>query len=210
MKKSFALGAAAGVSSLALAIPLLAQMAGAQTSSTPSIAPKVFDHFVERPAPTVENVQAMIDRDTKLLANIDAFVVIQKQATQAHKDALTAALSITDEAQRKTAVEAAHKAMHESIKSAIDANPDLQGIMMPMGMGMHMKHHGRGPGIEDLLTKLGMTEAEFKAAIESGKTPQDIATEKGIELPTPPMRKMKWQHKFDAAAPADSSAASVQ
>lgn len=67
------------------------------------------------------------------------------------------------------------------------------------GMGGHgmfkMKMHGRGHGPDMLLEKLGMTEEEFTAAIDSGKTIEEIAAEKGVELPAKKM--MRFERRMD-------------
>ena len=112
---------------------------------------------------TVSDIQSIIDHDSALLANIDAFVALQKTATQAHKDALTAALSITDDTKRQAAVDAANEAMRKTIDDAIAANPALASAMhgpMMMGKNEHHKkgimsgdtekkekHHGKGAGM---------------------------------------------------------------
>ena len=48
--------------------------------------------------------------------------------------------------------------------------------------------YGPGMRMENLTEKLGMTEAELKTALEGGKTIQEIATEKGVELPEPKLK----------------------
>ena len=63
----------------------------------------------ERPALDADALQEMIDRDQALLDNVDEMVMALKSATQAHKDALTSALSIADEDARGQAVEYEHQ-----------------------------------------------------------------------------------------------------
>lgn len=201
MKRSFTLGVVAGISSLALAVPVLAQISSAQVadeapSQESSSGPMKFmmrhgQDFSQ------EGIQERIDRDAAFLANIDAMIAMQKSAMQTHKDALTAALSITDDTQRKAAVQAADEAHRAAVEAAIAANPDLK-----MGMKMHFggKGHGRGHGPGMLLEKLGMTKEELKAAIESGKTIEEIAEEKGVELPERPMFKMRMSDDEESSA----------
>ncbi len=188
MKKSFTLGAVSGIATVMVAVPLLAQVTGAQeaTSSTSSTVSSIFNKI--RAPFTQETIQEMIDRDTAFLANVDAAVSLQKSAVQTHKDALTGAAAITDETQRQAAVQAAHEAMRATIDAAITANPDLKsGMHMGFGKGGHDERH-HGPG--DFAVKLGMTPVELKTALESGKTIEQIAAEKGITLPVKIMRGM--------------------
>ncbi len=206
MKNKFTLGAIAGISSIALAIPILAQISSAQgtpssTATTTASTTSKTDMFMHRQKTplTVPQIQSMIDRESAMMTNMDAFVAIQKSAMQTHKTALTAALSITDDTQRQAAVVAADQAMHKAITDAIAANPALKS-----GMGGGMMMGGREHGGPDMMnkaafaTKLGMTEAELKAAIDGGKTIEQIAKEKGITLPTRPafMKHMKGQMKI--------------
>jgi len=176
------------MSSLALAVPLMAQVAGAQSSAATttqensSTRVPFFKEFFPK-AVSQEDVQAMIDRDNAFLSNIDAFIALQKEVTQNHRIALTAAADITDDTARQEAVQAAHEAQRTAIQAAIEANPDLAaGMHHGMGKGGHhsMKMRG-GPGM--LEEKFGMTMEELKAALDSGKTIEEIAAEKGIELP---------------------------
>lgn len=177
MKNRFTLGVLAGISSIALAIPILAQV----SSAAPNASSPSFD----RPVPTQEQVQAMADRDAAFLKNIDALMTIQKSAKQAHLEALTAAAAITDDSERHVAVQKANDAERTALQSAIAANPDLQSLRMHFGNrgfggrgGM-----GRGPDTTELAAKLGMTEAELEAALADGKTIPQIAQEKGVTLP---------------------------
>ena len=193
MKRPFTLGAVSGIAALALAVPILAQVTGAQTandatsSTDSSTTPK--NMFWNRPATTEEGIQTMIERDDAFLANADAITTLLKSRTQTHRDALTAAASISDATEREAAVRAANEAFHTSMQEFMEANPDLQGAMH---MGFGGKGHGmmmgkRGQGPEMLATKLGLTEEELKTAFDSGKTIEQIAEEKGITLPDRPM-----------------------
>ncbi len=188
MKKSFTLGAVSGISALAIAFPVIAQIAGAQSAPTTAMSarPNLKDRpgfHGERAPLSQEDVQVMIDQDNAFLLNVDAFVAIQKEAIQTHRIALEAAADIEDETERNAAVKAAHEAMRASIEAAVEANPELKTAMMPFGG--KGRHGPGGHGPHDLAEKLGMTEEELKAALESGKTPEEIAEEKGI---TPPAR----------------------
>ena len=148
MKNKFLLGAVAGMSSIALAVPVIAQISSAATSDTGSSTSAVAGmRMFGRPVPTQEQIQEMITRETAFLQNIDAFVAIQKKAKQDHLTAITAAAAITDDTQRAAALKKAHQDERAAIEAAIAANPALQ-TMKPMGGhgmgGMGMKR-GHGP-----------------------------------------------------------------
>lgn len=183
------LGAASGIATLMLAVPVLAQVSGAQEisdatapSGTSSIASSV------RAPRGQKNIQFLIDKDTAFLANIDSMVTLQKNAVQTRLNALTAAASITDETARQEAVQAAKKTYRTTIQNAREANPDLKSGMQ-MGFGKK-SHNGRGKGhgfgSPKFAEKLGMTEEELKAELDSGKTIEQIAEKKGVELPMRP------------------------
>lgn len=190
MKKSFTLGAVSGISALAIAFPLAAQFASAQsgTSSSPG---NIRDRsaFHARKPLSQDDVQALIDQDNNFLLHADAFLSILKEAVQNHRIALQAAADITDETERNEAVKAAHEAMRTAIAAAVEANPDLQGLkMMPFGTRGPHGHAKRGamPFGPHLAEKLGLTAEELKEALDSGKTIDAIAEEQGVELPTKP------------------------
>lgn len=201
MKKSFTLGAVSGITALAIGFPLAAQFAGAEESSSSA---KSTDRaaFHQKAPLSQEDVEAMIEHDNQFLLHIDAFVAIQKEATQNHRIALQAAADIVDETERNDAVKAAHDAMRQEIEEAIEADPELKDLkMMRMGHG-GPGGHGKGPhgpGPEKLLEELGMTPEEFKAALDSGKTIDEIAEERGITLPPRPPRGMGWGAPRDAS-----------
>ena len=193
MKKSFTLGAVSGITALAIGFPLAAQFAGAQEASSgtaSSVAGAKDGHRWEKRAPlTQDDVDAMVDMDNQILLHIDEMVAIHKEAIQNHRIALQAAADLTDETERNDAVRAANEAMRAEIDAAIDANPELAGLKMgPMGPGGPRGPGGMGHGHrmgppQDVLDALGMTAEELKAAHESGKTIDEIAEEKGVELP---------------------------
>lgn len=205
MKKSFILGATAGATSLAIAVPLLAQLVSAASGTATTTA----DVLKTRPVPSQVCVQAMADQDTKFLANVDAMITTQKAATKAHHDALVAAAAITDDTARGEAIKAAQEALRTAMDAAFkadDKKAEMEAMKTACGdnhffmMGGHMGGPGMkfevrmdGPMGGKLAEKLGMTEAELKAAIDSGKTIEQIATEKGVTLPPRPEghRKMK-------------------
>lgn len=174
---NFTLGAIAGIVAAALAVPFLAQISSAASTGTPN----------KRPVPTQQQVTDMAAKDAAFLSNIDALVAVEKSAVQAHQTALTAAAAITDDTQRAAAVKAANDAERTAIDAAIAANANLKSAMMRFGGGLRGPGGpgmmGRGPDAEDIATKLGMTETELKAALDGGKTIQELATEKGITLP---------------------------
>ncbi|MFH0851978.1 MAG: hypothetical protein V1876_04490, partial [Candidatus Peregrinibacteria bacterium] len=194
----FTLGAIAGIATLTLAVPLLAQISSAADTTVTSAAATSKPPFT-RPAPTQQQVQDMAARDAAFLKNIDALMDIQKRAVQAHQDALTAAASIADDLLRRDAVQKADEDERTAIQSALTAAPDLQSAMMPFGQAQGLRPFGggrghgegkdgpgmmgRGPNVGNFAAKLGMTEAELKAALDGGKTIEQIATEKGVTLP---------------------------
>ena len=171
----------AGMSALVLAVPLFAQISSAASTTTPKT----------RPALTQQNVQDLVAKDKAFLTSIDAMVTVEKSAVQAHADALTAAASITDDAQRQTAVQKADQDERTAIQNAMTANADLKSAIMPFGHGgLSFGSRGNfGDGLKSagLASKLGMTEADLKTALAGGKTIQEIATEKGVTLPAPQM-----------------------
>ncbi|MDD5055307.1 MAG: hypothetical protein PHZ00_03490 [Candidatus Peribacteraceae bacterium] len=199
---SFTLGAVAGLSAMALAVPFAAQIVGAQTTSAPS---------GERsyPVPTQACALALAEQEGTYLSTVDTLIAAQKTAMQAHKDALTAAATIADDVQREEAIqqandnlraamEAARKAQGDP-KTQMDAlktacgdsgfrgfGPMMGGGMMGFGgrgMGMHDRGEGPGPKMNMLAEKLGMTKDELQAALDSGQTVQQIAESKGVTLP---------------------------
>ncbi len=196
MNKTFALGALSGVAALGLAAPIAVHLVGAATPDSPSTPVSIVrDVVFGHPPSRVEDIQKMIDRDQAILENIDEIASVVTSATQTRKAALTAALSITDDTQRAEAVKAANDAFHASLKAAVEANPELKDAL-PFG-GKRMGHGfgvmRRGPAPEMLAEKLGMTADELKAALESGKTLEEIVEEKGVELP----RFQKFKIRLD-------------
>lgn len=187
MKKTFALGALSGVTALVIGFPLVAQIAGAQSAPGASLS-TVEDRQFARPPLTDEAIQDMIKGDQALLDSLDEITSTVRTATQAHKDALTAALTISDQESRGDAVRAAMDARRDALKAIIDAHPDLKGAMPFGGRG---PGHGRGPDPEMLADKLGMSVDDLKSAIEAGQSIEQIAAEKGVELPA---RRMMGGH----------------
>lgn len=198
MNKTFTLGAVTGVTALAVGFPLAATLVGAQEAQESSAPTTTVERpFFEKRTFTQEDIQTMIDRDNSFLSNIDAFVSIQKEAVQNHRIALQAAADIDDDTARQEAVKAAHETMRSEVQEAIEANPDLEGMKFGIGFGPGKGPHG--PGMHGdmhgmLEEKLGMTSDELKAALDAGKTIEEIAAEKGIELPERPMmHRMRQQ-----------------
>lgn len=201
MNKTFLYGTITGVSALALAVPVFAQVSsGASSASTTS---------TDLPAPSQACILALAEADAKMLATIDAMTAAHKAATQARMEALKSAAAIADDAQRRAAVQKANEDMRAAMEAVRPAGADetnpmaavkeecgdtLHGLGGPMFM---MKMGGRGHhGPEMLAEKLGMTADELKAALDSGKTIEQIAEENGIELPARPMMKMMKMRGF--------------
>ena len=185
MKQSFTLGAVSGITALAIGFPVAAHLAGAQGASD------AFRWGKNTPL-SQDDVQAMIDQDNAILLHIDAMVAIHKRAIQNHRIALEAAADITDDAERNAAVKAAHDAMRAEILAAIEANPELADLKMThMGLGGSKGRDGPGKHMKmmikgNLEEKFGMTAEELKAALDSGKTIEQIAEEQDVELPRRP------------------------
>lgn len=200
-KNTFALGALTGMSLLALAFPIAAQVSSAQGAddAAPSAGTRSIT-FPFRGPMTQEDLQARIEKDTALLANIDAMVALHKGAMQTRLTALTAAVSITDDTARQEAVRAAEEEYRATLKAAIEANPDLQAAMhMGFGKGPHGPR-GRGFDRGDLVEKFGMTKEELKAEIDAGKTMEQIAEEHGIEPPVRPAFPFGGHRKGEMSA----------
>lgn len=209
----FTLGAAAGATSLLVAVPLLAQMVGAASSSSAGTEETIAS---VRPIPSVACVTALATAEGHMLSNMDAVMASQKQILTAHHAALTAAAALTDDTAREAALTTANETMRTAMKAAHDAMPDksatkdaikeacgdamgpgMGGMMGPMGFGPggpggRGGHHGMMKG--KLAGELGMTEEELKAEIDSGKTIEQIAEEKGVTLPPRPMFHEKMGH----------------
>lgn len=212
----FALGAVAGSTSLLVAVPFLAQMAGAASGTTTKNILK------DAPVLTQVCVQALADQEATMLNSMDARNASQKALMQTHQKALAAAAAITDDTARSEAVKKAQEDMRTAMKAAMDANkPDetqmekmktacgdsFGGKFMfgpgPMGMEVHGPRGKGGPGHGMLEKKLGMTAEELKTALSSGKTIEQIATEKGVTLPAKGERFMKH---FDMDKETDDDA----
>lgn len=195
-KTSFTFGAIAGATSLAIALPMVAQLASAATDTNST------NQAGARPVPTQECVLALAERDTNFLAKIDSMTAAHKAATIAHRDALTAAAAITDDTERQDALKKAQEDFRTAIQTARGSEDHTAGMealkaacgdSFRGGFGMSMKggdrmggHMMKGPMLAKIAEKLGMTEDELKTALESGKTIEEIADEKGITLPTRP------------------------
>ncbi|MDD5751244.1 MAG: hypothetical protein PHS73_01865 [Candidatus Peribacteraceae bacterium] len=193
MKYKFILGIVAGVSSLALAVPLLVQAAPSDRPESPSV-------------PSQECVQAMADGTEARLASMDAMLQARKSALQTHKTALAAAAAIADDTARKDALQKAHEDFRASQKQAHDQLPaavqeamdavrtacegQRMGARSGFGFGKDgmEKPFGGPEGRQGAgwMQQLGMTQEEIKAALESGKTIKEIAEEQGVTLPDQP------------------------
>lgn len=108
--KKFSLGMVAGASSLALAVPLIAQISSAQSSSSPDGEP---------PTPTQACAAAMVALDDAHLALFDSMTADRKKKLQEKRDVLAAIAAISDDAQRADAF----KKMHDDMRAAKDGSP---------------------------------------------------------------------------------------
>lgn len=213
--KKFTLGAIVGASSLALAVPLIAQMASAQSASGQS--------WGNKPVPSQACIQALADYEATMLSSFDSLNAQRKTIIQTHHDALVAAAAIVDETQRKDALKTAEQTKRDAMKKLMDgqnasdtitaiknacgnAMPFGKGMMGDMGMGFHGMMGFRGPMGADLAEKLGMTEDQLKTELDSGKTIEQIAQEHGVTLPAKRgmgMKRHGWNNQ-DAEIVNDS------
>lgn len=202
--KKFTLGVVAGMSSLALAVPVIAQVAGAASGDEIDVD--------SLPIASQECTQAMADMASAHLDVFDQLQSQRKSQMEAHRDALVAAAQITDDEQRAEALKAARKDMrpdgqmqeNETIMAAMEAVRTACGDTLKFaggfgGPGFGHGHMERRMFIKgNLAENLGMTEEELRAELESGKTPEEIAEEKGVELPARPERGMRlFHHSMD-------------
>lgn len=206
------------MSALSLAVPLLAQVAGAQSSATTDEDNDVLDR--NRPVLSQECVLAMAGLEEAHLANIDAMIAKQKTFMQTRVDSLKAAAQIADDTARMEALEAAHEDRKpgdeqeapEEVQTAMEAVKTACGDVRMFHKGPGGPHRGfmmggmmggkMGMMKIDLSEKLGMTDEELKAELDSGKTIEEIAKEKGVELPARPEggRGFGFFHKEFGAA----------
>jgi predicted component of type VI protein secretion system len=149
----FALGVGTGIVSLAVAIPVIAQVSLAASSDNAAANTS----GKTRPIPTQACVQALATKEGSALSSMDAMNAARKAALQAHNDALDVAASITDDTARQAALKAANDALREamkasmesqkdSMKSSMDAIKSACGDSMPMmfGRGPMKGHHPHG------------------------------------------------------------------
>ncbi len=162
--KKFTLGVAAGMTSLAIAVPLLAQ----GTLAASSIPAAGRTTAANRPVPTQACIQAMAQKDELFLSHIDAMTSAQKTATQAHKAALTAAAGITDDTQRRDALKKAEDDFRTAMQAAIEANKaDMDTLMQTIrtacgntrGLGMGLQYGSMMSGdVDDHLKAFGAND----------------------------------------------------
>lgn len=153
--KKFTLGVLAGMSTLTLAVPLVAQVAGAQ-SDTSVAKNRVFT------PPTQACLQAMVGMEEAHLANFDADSAKRKQLMQEHLAEMKTVAAIADDTARQEAMQKLHEAkmadrpfqdeIPAAIKTAMEAVRTACGDTMKfrggfgIGMGPMMKiKHFRGP-----------------------------------------------------------------
>lgn len=151
----FTLGIATGIASLALAVPLLAQISSAASgNASSSTTPRAF------PVPTQACVQAMVSLEDARLANFDAETEQRKTMMQAHRDALADTAAIADDAQRREAMQTMREQMRAGKENGQFTPPAAVTAAMEAvrtacgnaGMGMR----GFGPGFGGPLMKGGM------------------------------------------------------
>lgn len=155
----FTIGIITGISSVAIAIPILAQLSSAASSSSATVHTK--------PVPSQACVQALAAKDAAELSTIDSQTAAHKAALQAHEAALTAAAAITDDTQRQAAIKKADADFAAALKAGMTSSqtamqtaldgvktacgntmgrPGAFGIGGPMGkMNLKGNWHGKGP-----------------------------------------------------------------
>jgi len=67
----------------------------------------------------------------------------------------------------------------DAIKAAINSGKFPRGIGIGPGMGFHKGIHGIGPSLDAAATYLGLTEAQLRTQLESGKSLADVAKAQG-------------------------------
>lgn len=183
------------MSSLVLAVPILSVAAYAQSSADT-------DTTNVEAIPSQACVEALADVEQMHLDQFDLMNDKRKENIQQRVTSLRAAAAITSATDRQAALKQmrdAEKALHGTMKedvsdelqAAMDAVKTACGDTFKMRMeGFGERHPMMGKMMEKtpafIAEKLGMTEDELKAALDSGKTIKEIAEEKGIELPAPP------------------------
>jgi hypothetical protein len=140
--KKFALGAVAGMSSLALAVPMFAHIAGAQSSAVSSASSGT--------APTQACVAAMATMEQAHLSVFDAMTAQHKTELQARAASLKDIAAIADDTQRQAALQALHDAKRtverpappQAVTDAMEAVRAACGDTMRMNKMMHGGHMG--------------------------------------------------------------------
>lgn len=113
--KNFTLGALSGISALALAVPVFAQVASSDATFSVSI-----EDEANRPVPTQACLLAMAELEDMQLANFDTMMAKQKQSMQTRSETLRTIAEISDETARKAAL----TQMHEDMRAAMEAEMD--------------------------------------------------------------------------------------
>jgi hypothetical protein len=190
----FRLGIITGMSSLVIAVPVIAQVTSAQSSASADVAGEAI--------PSQACVAAMADLEEAHLAQFDEMNAQRKQGIQTRITALNSAASITDDTARQEALDQMREDMKTQVESMKDSavSDELQAAMdaVKAACGDTFKlrfdaFKGEHPMIGKftekapafIAEKLGMTKEELKAALDSGKTIPEIAEEKGVDLPMP-------------------------
>lgn len=190
-----------------------AAFAQSSSSASPIAGAQVGAGIDGRPVPTQECLLAMVTLEGEHLEHFDERIADEKARMQQRIDALSAVAALADDTARAEALRAMHEerkdaarpAPPEDVEAAMEAVKEACGDVMMFhkgpGMGGHgmfmMKMHGRGHrGPDMLIEKLGMTEEEFTAAVDSGKTIEEIAEEQGVELPA---KAFRFERRFGDA-----------
>lgn len=200
----FRLGIITGMSSLVVAVPLLAVGANAQSASSTDTTQIV---------PTQQCVETLASIEQMRLDQFDLMNTKRKEAMQSRLNQLKAAAVISDDTARKDALAAIRDSIKDTrddlepsdeMKTAMEAVKAACGDTFRMRVdGFKDRHPVMGKMMDKapafIADKLGMTADELKAALDSGKTIKDIAEEKGIDLPMPERghRMMKFHEETD-------------
>jgi hypothetical protein len=136
----FTAGAVAGASTLALAVPLMAQMVGAQSSTSTDV-------FADRPIPSQECTAAMANMEDAHLASFDEMQARHKEMMQTRVAGLRTASAIEDEAERGTALQEMHQTMKGNkadFEPSAEITAAMEEVRAACGDMMKMRGHGKG------------------------------------------------------------------
>jgi deferrochelatase/peroxidase EfeB len=138
-KHSFTLGVIAGATSIAIAVPMIVQVANAANTDIKNNPSKV------RPAPTQACVQLMATHKTNMLSYHDEMTTARKTAITAHRDALVVAAALTVNADRLEALKKARDNFQAAMKAVKEAHKlsdaEIAAMKTACGYSLHGKEN---------------------------------------------------------------------